>query len=218
MSFDLHLLSLVITITGSWLVAFGVARWLRSRDVTSVHARDGSLESVSSPTLSSFKHSGPIDLGNGLTELRPAWNMRLFAPLLALFILLGGNTTGAFNAIGMSSPTAQVAVYTVLGLLFGYFWSMLLFQQRVVWGNGVVAYYGLNMTREVRALDDLIDIQLHHKRPILVARFTNQKPLHIPMYMSHRDVIISMLQDAADTNVNNGMIVPMTILRRQLGN
>ncbi|MEP2531505.1 hypothetical protein [Shimia sp.] len=217
MSFDQNSILLILCLATSWLVTFGVTRWVRNRDVTSIHAKNGSLEETGAASLSTVFRQSPVDLGNGLHELRASLAMRLIAPLAALALLMVSDVASMLGSIGISSASAQRMILGGIYLGFGYCWFMVLSQQRVVWGQGLIATYGVDMKRQVRAMDDLLEIRPHATRPALVLTFSDQKPLYIPKSLSHRDMFIDEMQEIAHANVNNGMIVPMPLLRQRLG-
>lgn len=216
MSFDHTSVLTLIFLFTAFPATFFLSRLVRSRDVTSVFANTGALEQTACTRFALFSGKGPTDLGNGLKQLRPSWQARLIWPVLAATIIAIVDLSPLFSALGHHAQTVTGIAHSAMGAALGYLCCMTLFHQRVVWGHGVVATYGLDMRRRVRPLNDLKDMPAPGQRPVTKLHFARNAPLSIPRGLAHRDQFKASMRAWADHNVNNGVIVPMCQLRSRV--
>ncbi|SHJ95327.1 hypothetical protein SAMN05444000_1164 [Shimia gijangensis] len=213
MIIEQSLFPLLASVGCSVFLTHGIVRWRNAREGSTNLAPEFSFQDTGQDTglsaLASLFSNAPIDLGHGRTELRPAWSLRLLAPLVAFFILAITDLSPIWNALGLHSTMVHLCIYTGVGMVLGHIWFTLLFVQRVVFDDAYVTCQGIGLRRRTRRLDDLTGVHWPNRRAASVLTFAEQEDLHIPRFLSHQDFFVKVMEDIAETNMNNGAIHPL---------
>jgi len=211
----------VLGFVGGVFVAFGLGRWRASKGAASVFAQDGNLEQIGFSAISAALDSRSVDRIDGFKELRPTWGIRLFAPLLAIVLLVAADAGPVFASLlvslGLKNPVWADFAMVLIAAAFAYTWVMLLFYQRVIYDEVGIESIGTNIMSETRSLKDLVDIRVHEKRPTLVLSFADQKPLYIPKFISQRAMFLSDMEALIAKNRAQGMVAAPQNLAARMG-
>lgn len=216
MIFEQTIFPLLASIGTSVFIAHSIVRWRSARNRNLNSAQSGHFEDLRLSSLSSLFSNAPVDLGHGRTEHRPTWGVRLLAPLVALVLLALADISLFWNVLGIQSPPLQSGLLVGLALVLGYVWFVLLFVQRVVYDESNIMRYGFDLSTQTRELRELTGVQVSDWHPNLVLGFSGQSALNVPKFLSHREAFILAMENFAQSNMNNGVVHPLTVWQKKM--
>lgn len=207
----------VFGLAGGVILSAALIAWRRSKGAMSVFAQDNSLEDIGFTAVSAAFDTTSINRIDGITELRPTWGIRLFAPIIALTLFLFVDLGPFFESIGLNDRRYRSWAVLFVMAVFAYTWCMLLFFQKVTYDDKFIDSAGIDVTSQTRSLKDLVGIRQHEKRPALVLTFAEQKPLYVPKFISQRAKFIADMEIIASHNRENGLAAQKPSLTEKLG-